>query len=239
MKYLLLILFLFLNISADSEETITLGILNLNTNNHTERITGINTLIMETVRRTNIDLKSSPDIISLDSKIFNYPFIIISSDNGFTLDETRARVIREYLQLGGTLFIDNQGGVKGNAFDLSLRREFKKVFPENNLEPIPLNHVLFRTFYLLKSASGRVIAQPYLEGIKIAGRYALIYSMNDLFGALARDEHGRWLYDVYPGEERQREYAIRLGINILMYAITLDYKDDQVHRPFILRREGR
>lgn len=239
MKYLLLILFLFLNIPADSEETITLGILNLNTNNHTERIAGINTLIMETVRRTNIDLKSSPDKISLDSKIFNYPFLIISSDNGFTLDESMARVIREYLQLGGTLFIDNQGGVKGNSFDLSLRREFKKVFPENNFEPIPLNHVLFRTFYLLKSISGRVIAQPYLEGIKIAGRYALIYSMNDLFGALARDEHGRWLYDVYPGEERQREYAIRLGINILMYAITLDYKDDQVHRPFILRREGR
>lgn len=238
MKHLLLILFLFMSIPADSEETMVFGILKLGPDSHTERIRGINTLIMEAVKRTNIDLKSSPDKISLDTNIFNYPFLAISGDTGFTLDESKARILRDYLQLGGTLFIDNQGGVKGNAFDLSLRREFKKVFPENNFEPIPLTHVLFRTFYLLKSTSGRVIAQPYLEGLKISGRYAVIYSMNDLFGALARDEQGRWLYDVYPGEERQREFAIRLGINILMYAITLDYKDDQVHKPFILRREG-
>ncbi len=239
MKYISLLLLLFLSTTVASEETVLFGILRLGTDSYTERIKGISTLILEAVKRTNIDLKFSPDKISLDTNIFNYPFLVVTGNSGFTLDEERAKLLRDYLQLGGTLFIDNSGGVKGNTFDLSLRREFKKVFPENSFEAIPANHVLFRTFYLLKSPSGRVIAQPFLEGLKISGRYAVIYSMNDLFGAIARDEQGRWLYDVYPGGERQREFSIRLGINILMYAITLDYKDDQVHRPFILRREGR
>ncbi len=222
-----------------SEETVPIGVLRLGSEGYTERIKGITTLVLETVKRTNIDLKSLQDKVPLSTDIFNYPFLVITGNSGFTLDEEKSKLLRDYLQLGGTLFIDNSGGVKGNAFDLSLRKEFKKVFPDGNFETIPVNHVLFRTFYLLKSPSGRIIAQPFLEGLKISGRYAVIYSMNDLFGALARDEQGRWLYDVYPGGERQREFSIRLGINILMYAITLDYKDDQVHRPFILRREGR
>jgi hypothetical protein len=217
---------------------VTLGILTFPQNSYTERIKGITALIMETVKRTNIDLKSTIDRVVLKGDIFNYPILIISGDNAFTISEQDAKLLRDYLQMGGTLLIDNSGGVKGNSFDLSLRREFKKVFPENNFEPVPLNHVIFRTFYLLKNVSGRVINQPFLEGLKVSDRYAVIYSANDLFGALARDEQGRWLYDVYPGGERQREYAVRLGINILMYAITLDYKDDQVHKPFILRREG-
>lgn len=239
MRHLLLILFLIISIPSFAEETVVFGILNLGQDMGGERIRGITTLIMETVKRTNIDLKSSPENILLNRSIFSYPFLAILSDSGFTLDDKEAKILRDYLQLGGTLFIDNSGGVKGNAFDLSIRREFKKVFPENNFEPIPLNHVIFKTFYLLKSVSGRVIAQPYLEGIKISERYAVIYSINDLFGSLARDGQGRWLYDVYPGGERQREFAVRLGINILMYALTLDYKDDQVHKPFILRRGGR
>ena len=63
-----------------------------------------------------------------------------------------------------------------------------------------------------------------------------MYSTNDLGGAWARDKLGHWKFDVISGGERQRQLSIRLGVNILMYALTLDYKKDMVHLPIILER---
>ena len=67
-------------------------------------------------------------------------------------------------------------------------------------------------------------------------RLAVILSLNDLAGAVARDEFGEWEYDVGPGGEGAREMTFRLGLNVVMYALCLDYKEDQVHIPFILQR---
>lgn len=239
MKKIILTINLFLTLPLMADETVHLAVLNLTPDDMETRLRGISTLIVETIKRTNIDINSSPEFVSLGGKIFNYPFILITGDSSFSLNDEKRRILRDYLQMGGTLFIDNSGGVKGNSFDRAIRREIKNIFPEKDLEPVPQSHVLFRTFYLLKNPTGRVIAQSYLEGINISGRYAVIYSLNDLFGALARNKEGGWLFDVYPGDERQREFAIRLGVNILMYALTLDYKDDKVHQPFIIRRERR
>lgn len=237
MKKLLIFIIVFLTELAFADETISIAIVQKRTEFLGERFRGINNFIVETVRRTNVDIESSPKEIKLNEEIFNYPFLILLGRSDFTFSQYEAGMLRDYLQLGGTILIDNSGGVKDNPFDISVRREFKKVFPEKNFEPIPFNHVLFRTFYLLKNPSGRLLTQPFLEGINLSNRYCVIYSMNDLFGALAKDEQGRWIYDVYPGDETQRELALRLAINIIMYTLTLDYKDDQVHKPFILRRQ--
>ena len=69
-----------------------------------------------------------------------------------------------------------------------------------------------------------------------SGRAVIVYSQNDLGGAWARDRFGQWVHDVVPGGETQREHAFRLGVNLAMYALCLDYKADQVHVPFIMRR---
>ena len=68
------------------------------------------------------------------------------------------------------------------------------------------------------------------------GRAAIVYSQNDLGGAWAKDAFGNWAYQCYPGGDTQREHAFRMGINLVMYAMCLDYKTDQVHVPFILKR---
>ena len=47
-----------------------------------------------------------------------------------------------------------------------------------------------------------------------------------------------WEYPCTPGGEAQRETAIRIGVNVAMYALCTDYKDDAVHLPFILRRRS-
>jgi hypothetical protein len=70
----------------------------------------------------------------------------------------------------------------------------------------------------------------------LQGRLSVVLSLNDLQGAWARDSFGAWEFDVVPGGESQRERAFRLGINIAMYALCVDYKDDQVHIPFIMKR---
>ena len=64
----------------------------------------------------------------------------------------------------------------------------------------------------------------------------LIYSSNDQAGAWSRNKLGQWSYDVIAGGHKQRQLSIRLGVNIIMYALTLDYKKDMVHLPIILER---
>jgi len=80
--------------------------------------------------------------------------------------------------------------------------------------------------------------RPWLEGQAISGRLAVVYSQNDLGGAWARGPLGEWEYDCTPGGEAQREAAMRLGVNVAMYALCTDYKDDAVHLPFILKRRS-
>ena len=80
--------------------------------------------------------------------------------------------------------------------------------------------------------------KPWLEAQVLDGRLAVVYSQNDLGGAWARAELGDWEYDCTPGGEPQRETAFRLGVNLAMYALCTDYKDDAVHLPFILRRRS-
>jgi hypothetical protein len=75
-----------------------------------------------------------------------------------------------------------------------------------------------------------------MEGITRDGRLVCAYVPNDLGGAWARDDFGNYDFTCEPGGEKQRELAFRLGVNLVMYALCLDYKSDQVHVPFIMKR---
>ena len=103
-------------------------------------------------------------------------------------------------------------------------------------EPLSHEHALFRAFYLLDRAWGRVDVDQELSGIVMNRRVAVLFSANDMLGAWQKDEAGGWANDVAPGGTRQREMAIRLGVNLTLYALTLDYKEDLVHLPLILER---
>ena len=110
------------------------------------------------------------------------------------------------------------------------------LFPQVPLQRVPRDHSIFRSFYLINRVTGRTLVNPYLEGINVKGRTVLVYSTNDFGGAWARDKLGHWAHDIIAGGERQRQLSIRLGVNIIMYALTLDYKKDMVHLPIILER---
>lgn len=176
----------------------------------------------------------------MDKDLFLYPFIYIAGSDSFEpFTESEIKRLRKFLKLGGTLLIDDVSGEEDSPFDSQIRDEFKNILPESPLGRIPFEHVIFKSFYLLNSPSGRKIVKPYIEGITFSDedRTSVIYSRNDLGGAWSEDEFGKWMYECIPGGEAQRELAFRLGINIIIYALTGNYKKDQIHTPFIKRRE--
>ena len=123
------------------------------------------------------------------------------------------------------------------------------------LEPLPNDHVLTRTFYLLQDWPGRYnshdvwveAATPgaeQIEGMPFRnlndGVTPVVIGGNDWAGAWAMDDRGNALYPVGRGRagERQRELAYRFGVNLVMHVLTGNYKSDQVHVPALLERLG-
>ena len=119
------------------------------------------------------------------------------------------------------------------------------------LEPVPENHVLTKSFYLMRSFPGRfdggtlwVEAEPEDEADRSErsrrtdGVTSIVVTSNDLASAWALDDGNRPIYAAVPGGEVQREMAFRTGVNLVMYALTGNYKADQVHVPALLERLG-
>ena len=96
--------------------------------------------------------------------------------------------------------------------------------------------MVYKSFYLLDRPVGRLSIAPAMEAVIRDGRIVCAYVSNDLGGAWARDDLGNYDFPCEPGGERQRELSYRMGINLVMYALCLDYKTDQVHVPFIMKR---
>ncbi|HXU05969.1 MAG TPA: DUF4159 domain-containing protein [Polyangia bacterium] len=201
------------------------------------RPTALRRLAWEIVRRTSVSTASDPAEIRLsDPTLFRYPFLVLSGDRRFALPpESDIARLRRHITYGGFLLIDSAEGRAGGGFDESVRRLLAQTLPGELPIRVPDSHVLWKSFYVLRGAPGRIIASPILEGVERDRRLAVVYTQNDLGGALARDGFGRWEHEVVPGGDDQREEAFRLAINLVMYALCLDYKTEQAHIDYILR----
>jgi hypothetical protein len=201
------------------------------------RPTALRRLGWELVRRTSLVTASDAAELRLsDANLFRHPFLVLSGDRAFALPpEADIARLRRHITYGGFLLIDSAEGRAGGGFDESVRRLLAQTLPGELPARIPEQHVLWKSFYVLHGAPGRILAAPYIEGVERDRRLAVVYTQNDLGGALARDGYGRWEHEVIPGGEAQREEAFRLGINLVMYALCLDYKTEQAHIDYILR----
>lgn len=198
-------------------------------------------LMWELDKRTSIEVKmdAAPARLGDAVELHRLPLLYLAGDRAFPLPpEEDLLHLRRHLHAGGMLIIDSAEGRAGGGFDQSVRALCARLFPRAPLARLSEDHVLFRSFYLLRVPAGRVLALPYLEAVIHDGRAVVVYSQNDLGGAWARDPYGQWEHDVVPGGEPQREQSFRLGVNLVMYALCLDYKTDQVHVPFIMRRRA-
>jgi hypothetical protein len=166
-----------------------------------------------------------------------------------------------YMKQGGTVLFDTRDAVEAPAGPggesqtpgmLTLREILSSLdIPE--LEPVPREHVLTKTFYLLRDFPGRfnsgqtwVETLPRVDDEDAADRPArggdgvspIIITSNDLAGAWAMRTDGQPMLPLTPGDPRQRELAFRAGVNIVMYTLTGNYKADQVHAPALIERLG-
>lgn len=169
--------------------------------------------------------------------------------------------IDAYMKQGGTVLFDTRdaveappgvGGTTRGPGMQALRAILSSLdIPE--LEPVPRDHVLTKTFYLLKDFPGRFsTGQLWVEASATAnedepasrparagdGVSSIIITSNDFAGAWAMRQDGQAMLPLVSSEPRQREFAFRSGVNIVMYTLTGNYKADQVHVPALLERLG-
>ncbi|CCD99297.1 DUF4159 domain-containing protein [Bradyrhizobium sp. STM 3809] len=166
--------------------------------------------------------------------------------------------IDAYMKQGGTVLFDTRDAIEAppgsngapQTPGMQSLRDILSSLDVPELEPVPREHVLTKTFYLLRDFPGRFTAgQTWVEALPkeddedSASRPArggdgvspIIITSNDLAGAWALRPDSQYML---PVEQRQREFAFRAGVNIVMYTLTGNYKADQVHAPALIERLG-
>ena len=185
---------------------------------------------------TSVRTSPARRTISLsDPALFSSPFVYLAGTSAPPeLRDDELRRLRQFISGGGFLWVEDSGGGPPGSFDRWLRRELPRILPDSSLKPLPPDHVIYRTFFLLRGPSGRVRVHGALEGVDWAGRVAVLYTRDDALGAWAKDALGKPLRACVPGGEPQRELARRLTLNVVMYSLTGSYKSDAVHQAAIL-----
>jgi hypothetical protein len=174
--------------------------------------------------------------------------------------QTALDKINTYMKNGGTMLFDTRDAVDAppgpggemRAPGMVALRSILSSLDLPELEPVPRDHVLTKTFFLLRDFPGRfTTGQLWVEALPEEteesterpvragdGVSSILITSNDLAGAWAMLPDGQPMLPLVPGEPRQREIAFRAGVNIVMYALTGNYKADQVHIPALLERLG-
>ncbi len=154
-----------------------------------------------------------------------------------------AAAFDRHLRTGGIVFIDTRDQHLNFDRPLGGNPDLKRLLAGIETPPLiamPQDHVLARSFYLLSDMPGRWQGgKVWIEaggGRVNDGVTTLIIGANDYAAAWAVDQRGRGLLPVSPGGETQREISFRVGVNLVMHALTGNYKDDQVHLPDIMQR---
>ncbi|WP_303980283.1 DUF4159 domain-containing protein [Dongia mobilis] len=200
------------------------------------------------LERTSADMGDPVGVdLNVDTLDF-YPILYWPiAGSSETLDDRAIAEINRYLAGGGMILFDtadqNVVGITGGLGPGAMRlQEITGGLEIPPLAPVAADHVLTRSFYLLKDFPGRWVGGTlWVENSQSRvndGVASVIVGSNDYASAWAMDDYGQPLFPVTPGGERQREFAYRFGINLVMYALTGKYKEDQVHVPAILERLG-
>ncbi len=194
---------------------------------------------LEVVGRTSAPARLTPTVVRADApELLAEPFAVWAGGKApEPLSSREIKGLRRFLALGGILFVDEFEPSDG-SFLSGAKEQLVRVLPDASPIAIGDDNVVFRSFYMLRAAAGRVQKETKLQAIVRGGVTQVIFSPNDLMGALARDAGGVHPFEATPGGDAQREQAIRLAVNIAMYVLCSNYKDDQVHAPFLMRRRG-
>jgi hypothetical protein len=203
--------------------------------------------LSEYVNRRTAATLAEPDAVEPGSTDLSfYPLLYwpISAD-AQPLSSEQAAALNDYMSRGGIILVDTRDSGSGSGFAPGTASALQRVaqglvIPP--LAPLTTEHVLARAFYLLQDFPGRYTGDAvWVQRDQDRANDSVspvIIGGNDWASAWAVDEGGRNPYAVIPGGAQQRTLAYRFGVNLVMYALTGNYKGDQVHVPAILQRLG-
>lgn len=208
---------------------------------------GLAALSRELYRRTAVEPVAPMGIDPETDDLSVYPMLYWPIVAGAApLNDRALANIENFMRFGGLIVFDTRDDERAVAGvetpERATLREMLSLIDTPPLMPLPQDHVLTRSFYLLEDLPGRMRNNPIWvqsSGSANDGVTPLIIGGRDWAGAWAADEFGRPLRPMASGGERGRELAYRAGINIVMVAYTGNYKSDQVHTPILLERLGR
>jgi hypothetical protein len=152
--------------------------------------------------------------------------------------------VNAYLRSGGAFVVDTRDASPGHDVSANLETLLAGI-DAPPLQPAPANHVITKSYYLIKSFPGRLNGRLWIEKSAVGrdirrgdGVSGLFIGGSDWAGAWAIDQNGKPLLSMTGGDQA-REMSYRFGINLVMYILTGNYKDDQVHVPDLLARLGK
>ncbi|MGQ9607762.1 MAG: DUF4159 domain-containing protein [bacterium] len=164
--------------------------------------------------RTNIKTANKQEVIQLtDRKLYNYPFIYMTGHGNVAFTDEEVKALRQYLLRGGFLWANDDYGL-----DKSFRREMKRVFPDKELIEVPFDHPIYHCFYEFPNGLPKIHEHdgkpPKGYGIFHEGRMIVFYDYeSDIADGLEDPE-------VHNDPPEKREQALRIAINIVVYALT-------------------
>ena len=161
----------------------------------------------------NINTKIKPKPATVEpgsSDLFSYPFVHLTGHGNVVFNDNEVQNLRNYLTSGGFLHIDDNYGM-----DKYIRKEIKKIFPNNELVEIPSTHKIFQGPFSFPNGIPKIHEhekqKPQAFGIFIEGRLALVYTFETDLGDGWEDE------EVHNNPKEVREKALKMGANLVHY----------------------
>jgi len=169
-------------------------------------------LAQELNTRTTLKVNPQQTTISLDDEnLFDYPFIFMTGHGNIDFSDYEVKKLREYLIKGGFLYVDDDYGM-----DKYFKREIKKVFPGLELEELPFSHPIYNCFYDFPHGIPKIHKHdgkpPKGYGIFYEGRLVVLYTYETNIS-------DGWT-EAHDDPPEKREEAFKMGINIIIYAMT-------------------
>ncbi len=149
----------------------------------------------------------------MDQELFSYPLLFLTGHGNISLSNDEVKRLRSYLTSGGFLFADDDYGM-----DKSFRAAMKKVFPEKEMIELPFNHPLYHCHFIFENGLPKIHEHdggpPHGYAIFHEGRMVMFYSFNTNISDGWADP------EVHQDPEAVRINALKMGTNIVVYALT-------------------
>jgi len=152
-------------------------------------------------------------VTATDPELFKYPFLFLTGHGNISFSDEEVAALRKYLENGGFILANDSYGLAD-----AIRREFKKVFPEKDFVELPFSHPIYQAPFQFPNGLPKIHKhddkQPQGFGIIVDGRVCVFFDYESDIGDGWEDE------SVYNDPPEKRLAALRMGANLLVYALT-------------------